>query len=76
MHHVVVRHGKHDLSPRCGPCEFLFVLFVIRILCDSMIISSRPSFEHEESSLFVSILDHSLAQGRTQLEPFGSARMW
>ena len=27
----------------------------------------------KESSLFVSILDHSLAQGRSQLEPFGSA---
>ena len=29
--------------------------------------------EHEEFSLFVSIVDHSLAHGRRQLEPFGLA---
>ena len=28
---------------------------------------------HEEFSLFVSIVDHSLAHGRRQLEPFGLA---
>ena len=60
---------KHDLGPRCGPYEsFLYSSFR-----DSMIISSRSFFEHEEFSLFVFILDQSLAQVRFQLEPFGLA---
>ena len=33
-------------------------------------------FEREELTLFVSMSDKSLAQGRLQLEPFGSAGFW
>ena len=49
------------------------LLFVIRILRDSMTMFSWSCFEQKEINLFVSILDQSLAQGRIQLEPFGLA---
>ena len=54
----------------CGPGEISPYSFVVRMLCDSVIMFSWAC-EHEESNLFVSVLDQSLAQGRFQLEAFG-----
>ena len=49
---------QRDLGPRCVPCESVPYSFVVR---------------YEEFNLFMSILDQSLAQGGSQLEPFGLA---
>ena len=67
VHHVVVRHGNVTSIPD------VVLLFVVRILSDSMSMFSCSCVEHEDFNLFVSILDNSLAQGRTKLEPSGLA---
>ena len=72
MHHVAVRH-RNVTSVRDVVLVILSVLFVVRIHCDSTVMFSSCCFVHEEFSLFVSILDQLLAQGRSQLEPFGLA---
>ena len=45
------------------------LLFVVRILCESMIIFSWSCFEQEEFNIFVSIVDQWLAPRRSQREP-------
>ena len=42
------------------------LLFVVRILCDSMMMFSWSCFEHEEFNLLLSIVDQSVAHGRSQ----------
>ena len=59
------------LGPRCGPGELSpyslkFEFFAIRGLCSHDLVLNM------KNSIFsVQLLDKSLAQGRTQLEPFG-----
>ena len=72
MHHVAVRHGNMTLVLDVLLVSF-FVLFGCRILCDSMTVYSGSFCEREGLSLFIFILGHSLAQGRSQLDSFGSA---
>ena len=66
---------KHDLRTRCG-LYFAFLYSVWFESFASMIRSSGSLFEHEEFSLFVSILDRSLALGRPKLEPSGWLVWW
>ena len=64
---------KRDLGPRCGPAEVFSFLPVVQMLCDSTMFSGSCSEQSQTFILCVSILDQSLAQDRSQLEPFGSS---
>ena len=64
MHHVVGTHGN------VTSVRDVVLVSLLCNLCGSMIMFSWARFEHDDFSLFVSIVVQSLSQGRSQLEPF------